>query len=124
MRRAFSGVPGSHARPYDEWERLVLDGGYRVLCAVEDDRLLAAATHADRLGDGYVGQLAVDENARGRGLARGLLQTCFALDAAAGRPRTTLSVDGENDTARRLYDGLGMDVAQEFRRWERDLTAS
>ena len=83
--------------------------------------LVAVATHAVRLGDGHVGQLAVDAAHRGRGLVLALLHEVFRRDTAAGRPRTTLGVDGENDGARRLYDRAGMHVVQEFHRWERDV---
>jgi len=118
---SFAGTFGSHPRPFAEWSTLVLDQGYDVSCAVADGGLVGVATTSVRQGDGHVGQLAVLPDHRGRGLGLALLQECFRRDAAAGLPATTLTVDGENALARRLYDKAGMSVVTEYRRWERDV---
>lgn len=117
ITEAFAGTPFSHPRPYEEWADLVL-GTFDVHVLRRDGRVVAAATHGTRLGEGYVGQLGVRPSERGQGLARALLLTCFARDAARGLPATTLNVDGENDGARRLYDGVGMQVVSEYWRWD------
>ncbi|MDT7570697.1 MAG: mycothiol synthase [Actinomycetota bacterium] len=117
---SFAGTYGSHPRPYDNWVLLALSGGYDVVCAVEDDVIIGVATTGPRGGDGHVGQLGVLPDQRGRGLALALLHECFRRDAAAGYTATTLTVDGENSTARRLYEKAGMRVTKEYRRWERD----
>lgn len=58
---------------------------------------------------GYVGRLGVVEAARGRGLAKFLLQDAFALEAAAGLSGTILHVDNSNPTpAVGLYLSVGM----------------
>ncbi len=118
---AFAGTFGSHLRPFEEWSTLVLDQGGDVVCAVEDDAVVAVATTDVRQGDGHVGQLAVLPQHRGRGLGLALLQECFRRDAAAGLTSTTLTVDGDNVLARRLYEKAGMAVVAEYRRWERDV---
>jgi mycothiol synthase len=117
---SFAGTYGSHPRPYDDWVLLALGGGYDVVCAVERDDLVGVATTGPRGGDGHVGQLAVLPEHRGRGLALALLHECFRRDARTGYSATTLTVDGENSTARRLYEKAGMRVTKEYRRWERD----
>lgn len=118
---SFAGTLGSHLRPFEEWSTLVLDQGNQVVCAVEDDALIAVATTDVRQGDGHVGQLAVLPQHRGRGLGLALLQECLRRDAAAGLTSTTLTVDGDNVLARRLYEKAGMAVVTEYRRWERDV---
>jgi mycothiol synthase len=118
---SFAGSYGSHPRPYEQWVTLALHGGYDVVCAVEDDVIIGVATTGPRGGDGHVGQLGVLPEHRGRGLALALLHECFRRDAATGYAATTLTVDGENSTARRLYDKAGMRVTKEYRRWERDV---
>jgi ribosomal protein S18 acetylase RimI-like enzyme len=50
-----------------------------------------------------------------------LLHEVFRRDGAAGLARTTLTVDGENESANRLYLRAGMRVTAEYRRWERDV---
>lgn len=118
---SFAGTFGSHPRPFEEWSTLVLDQGYDVVCAVEDDAIIAVATTDVRQGDGHVGQLGVLPAHRGRGLGLALLLECFRRDAAAGLQTTTLTVDGDNVLARRLYEKAGMSVVTEYRRWERDV---
>ena len=121
IQTSFAGNHGSHVRPFEEWERLVLGRGYDALPAVEDGRVVGVATVGVNNGDGHVGQLGVLPEHRGRGLAKALLTASFRRDAALGFARTTLTVDGENEQARRLYESVGMTVEKEFRRWERDV---
>lgn len=118
---SFAGTFGSHPRPFEEWATLVLDQGYDVVCAIANGALIAVATTDVRQGDGHVGQLGVLPEHRGRGLGLALLQECFRRDAAAGLSQTTLTVDGDNAQARRLYEKAGMSVVTEYRRWERDV---
>lgn len=118
---SFAGTFGSHPRPFEEWATLVLDAGCAVICAVENGAVIAVATTDVRQGDGHVGQLGVLPEHRGRGLGLALLQECFRRDAANGLQQTTLTVDGENALARRLYDKAGLSVVTEYRRWERDV---
>jgi ribosomal protein S18 acetylase RimI-like enzyme len=118
---SFAGTFGSHQRPYEEWSTMVLDRGYDAVCAVEDGRIIGIATRGERGGNGHVGQLGVLPEHRGRGLALALLLECFRRDAADGFGSTTLTVDGENATAKRLYEKAGMQVQTEYRRWERDV---
>ncbi|MEO7745932.1 MAG: GNAT family N-acetyltransferase [Actinomycetota bacterium] len=118
---SFAGEFGSHLRPFEEWSTLVLGQGGDVVSAVEDGAVIAVATTDVRQDAGHVGQLAVLPQHRGRGLGLALLQECFRRDAAAGLTVTTLTVDGGNVLARRLYEKAGMAVVTEYRRWERDV---
>jgi ribosomal protein S18 acetylase RimI-like enzyme len=121
VQRGFAGTFGSHERPYDEWAAFSVGPDKDAICVYDAGALIAVATTGPRVGDGHVFQLTVDHAHRGRGLALALLHEAFRRDAAAGRPATSLGVDGANDGARRLYDKAGMSVTQEFRRWERDV---
>ena len=122
VQRGFAGSFGSHERPFEDWALYALGGEDKdAVQAVEDGALVGVATRSVRGGDGHVNQLTVDPSQRGRGLALALLHEVFRRDAADGRPATTLTVDGENAHARRLYDKAGMRVAGEYRRWERDV---
>jgi ribosomal protein S18 acetylase RimI-like enzyme len=121
VQTSFAGTYGSHQRPYDEWALFALGEGRDVICSVEHGEIIGIAAVGARNGEGHVGQLAVLPGARGRGLATALLHEAFRRDAAAGLEATTLEVDGENDTARRLYEKAGMAVDREYRRWERDV---
>jgi ribosomal protein S18 acetylase RimI-like enzyme len=58
---------------------------------------------------GYVGDLGVLAEARGRGIAKFLLRTAFAADIRAGRAGTLLAVDASNVTpALHVYESVGM----------------
>lgn len=120
VQHGFDGTFGSHRRSFEEWALFSLGPGRDAVCAYDGDELVAVATTGPRAGEGHVMQLTVDPAHRGRGLALALLHESFRRDEAAGHAATSLTVDGENDGARRLYDKAGMAVTAEFHRWERD----
>lgn len=116
-------------RPYEEWIGSVeavpgadptrwwiasLDGVDVGLCILDDSR---AALDAD-----YVRTLGVVPQARGRGVARWLLE-CAAADAAArGRSSIHLTVDGENTTgATALYESVGYRIDEVIDVWRHPL---
>lgn len=111
-----------HQRPWDLWwqhqqESAGLDLTQWWL-ALEGDRAVGALTASDRLveeGRGYVRGLGVLREARGRGIARALLLTCFAECLRRGRTSVELGVDSDSLTgATRLYEGVGMRVIREI----------
>lgn len=117
VTQAFAGTPYSQARPFDQWREVILHGS-QALTARQGGRLVGCAVVGEYLGDGHVRQLAVAPECRGRGWGRAMLLECFARDTASGYSRTTLNVDGDNSSARALYDGVGMTVLEEFWRWD------
>jgi mycothiol synthase len=121
MTRAFAGQFGSHARPFADWAHFVLVPETDAVLAFDGDVLVGAAVTGPRGGGGHVNQLAVMPESRGRGLAKALLHEAFRRDTESGHSATTLVVDGDNDTARSLYEKAGMRVEREYRRWERDV---
>lgn len=117
ITESFDGQPNSAPGPYDEWmasreARSTFD--WSLITYLELDGRPVAVRECD--GNflnsdqcGYVGRLGVIEAARGRGLAKFLLQDAFALDAAAGLSGTILHVDNSNPTpAVGLYLSVGM----------------
>ena len=74
-------------------------------------------------GVGYVDHLAVAARARGHGLGRALLLHGLAALRAAGLSAAELSVQGENASATRLYESVGMRPAWTIERWEKSLRA-
>jgi ribosomal protein S18 acetylase RimI-like enzyme len=62
---------------------------------------------------GYVRSLGVETAARGRGIARHLLQVAFADHARRGWAWSQLTVDSENSTgATALYRSVGMEPVE------------
>ena len=91
-----------------------------VLVAVEDDRILGSATLEldGRIDDddpplhpeeAHIRMLGVDPQARGRGIARGLIDTCFALAEEAGRTYVTLHTTQRMKVAQAMYRALGFE---------------
>jgi ribosomal protein S18 acetylase RimI-like enzyme len=76
-------------------------------------------------GEGWVKNLAVLREYRGRGIAKALLSTAFAEYTAKGRTRAGLGVDLTNPTgAYDLYRAVGMEPAFEADMYERVVPAA
>ena len=112
----------------DDWDRyleLIADVGARadvglVLVAVEDGRVLGSATLELRerieedepplaSDEASIRMLGVDPDARGRGVARALLEACFAHAAEAGKTRMTLHTTRRMLAAQAMYESMGFD---------------
>ena len=112
----------------DDWDRYlrkIADVGGRadialVLAAVEEDRILGTLTlELDRRIDGddpplppgeaHVRMLGVAPGARGRGVARALLDASFARAREAGRTRISLHTTQRMRAAQAMYEALGFE---------------
>jgi GNAT superfamily N-acetyltransferase len=89
-----------------------------VLVASDDGRIAGSATLelGERIDDddpplaadeAHVRMLGVDPDARGRGVARALMEACFAYARAAGRARLTLNTTERMKTAKAMYEAMG-----------------
>ena len=121
---SFREIGGQHERTFAQWRSAMLDTPRfdAGLCLVVHlDGRLAAAAISQSLGDyGFVRQLAVAPEQRGRGIAQALLHELFRRHRERGLPATVLGVDAANPTgALRLYESAGMRVVERFTRWER-----
>ena len=66
--------------------------------------------------------LVVEPSARGRGVAKGLLNTIIADAAGRGRDRVGLEVDADSPTgAAELYNGMGWMTSYITESWHRDV---
>jgi ribosomal protein S18 acetylase RimI-like enzyme len=112
----------------DDWERYlrkIADVGGRadialVLAAVEEGRILGTLTlELDRRIDGddpplppgeaHIRMLGVAPAARGRGVARALLDASFARARDAGRTRISLHTTQRMRAAQAMYEALGFE---------------
>jgi mycothiol synthase len=117
-------IGGQHERTLEQWRAALLDTPRfdPGLCLVVHlDGRLAGAAISQSLGDlGFVRQLAVAPEQRGRGVAKALLHELFRRHRERGLPATVLGVDAANPTgALGLYESAGMCVGERFTRWER-----
>jgi ribosomal protein S18 acetylase RimI-like enzyme len=95
-------------------------GSATVLVAVEDEAILGSATleldgriddddpplHPD---EAHIRMLGVDPQARGRGIARALIASCFATAREAGRTYVTLHTTHRMKVAQAMYEALGFE---------------
>jgi ribosomal protein S18 acetylase RimI-like enzyme len=77
----------------------------------------------DDEGHGFVAYLATARAWRRRGLGLALLTHAFWAMRAAGLSRATLSVNGRNRSAMKLYESVGMQVEWHAERYEKRLSA-
>lgn len=86
----------------------------------EGERLIGASLNGKKVGMGWVDDLAVRKDQRGRGLGELLLRETFARFKAKGWDKVGLGVDSSNVTgAVRLYERVGMQVTRQFDAYEK-----
>jgi ribosomal protein S18 acetylase RimI-like enzyme len=113
----WADVPGHTTRDLDEWRSLFVTGedpAQQVL-ARQDGRLVGVAlgkVFSDSTG--WVAQLAVRRDQRGRGLGTALLAEAFARRVAAGATQLGLGVSATNAGALRLYERIGLTIDREW----------
>lgn len=123
---AFGEWSDRSTETFEEWAAGTLHRpGYapwqiRVVEHDEDGVVGAAFTVVDEAGSGYVGQLAVLREHRGRGLAQCLLADGFRNAREHGATRCELSTDSRTG-ALDLYRKVGMQVCATWQNYVTDL---
>jgi ribosomal protein S18 acetylase RimI-like enzyme len=126
VEEAMAGVAGNEPRTLESWQAAKVDkeGWDPALWLLHEDAGgLAGVVLCERWeeGVGYVDYLAVAARARGQGLGRAMLLHGLAALRAAGLGVAELSVQGENASATRLYESVGMRPVWTIERWEKPL---
>ena len=134
LEGAFADHFNSREETFDEFvHRLRLDPGHRwdhwwlaELGPVPVGALAGSQLEAADGSDGsYVDYVGVLEAARGRGVAKGLLNTIIADAARRGRDRVGLEVDADSPTgAEGLYAAMGWRTTYVTESWHRDIEVS
>lgn len=127
LERAFADHWGFASTPFSEWRHWLYEMGtadpslwfVAELDATPVGAAVCRPTEAGDPGLGWVAQLGVLPEARGRGLGTALLVHALATLRDLGRPRAGLGVDAESTTgAVRLYERVGLRVVERHDRWE------
>jgi len=126
VEEAMAGVAGNEPRSLESWQAAKVDkqGWDPSLWLLHEDADgLAGVVLCERWDDGigYVDYLAVAARARGQGLGRALLLHGLGALRDAGLGVAELSVQGENASATRLYESVGMRPVWTIERWEKPL---
>jgi mycothiol synthase len=131
LNESFKDHFGFFARTFDNWhearERESTFDWSMITLAYLDSEPVAILLTTDQLvpdlNCGYVGDLGVLAEARGRGIAKYLLRVAFEADIAAGRAGTILHVDANNVTpALGVYESVGMRSVLAIDVWQRVIT--
>jgi len=111
---------------FEEWEaheinRKAYDPSLWFVAEAEG-RIVGAIVCPDYEGEGWIRQLGVARDWRGRGIGTALLLTAFAEFKRRGRRDSSLVVDSWNRTgAKRVYERLGMRPERTHSRFEKEL---
>ena len=107
---------GSAERMYRIWIERSVRGEIAdaVLVARADSGALTGLVTLAADGQtGEIGLLAVDEEARGAGVGRALVEAALARFRSVGRRRAQVATQADNAAACRLYEACGFDRARE-----------
>jgi mycothiol synthase len=131
LNESFKDHFGFVARGFDDWHQAreresTFDWSMITLAFLDSEPvgiLLTSEQLVPDLNCGYVGDLGVLAEARGRGIAKYLLRLAFEADIAAGRVGTVLHVDANNVTpALGVYESVGMRSVLAIDVWQRVVT--
>lgn len=119
LEKAFAEHWGFTPRTYEEaargrWDAEWFHPGMSLVAEAGDD-IVGVCINSRRLEDGYVEDIGVLPEWRGRGIAEALLRHSFLAFKAAGLRCGSLNVDSDNSTgAMRLYERVGMRPATSY----------
>jgi mycothiol synthase len=118
LEESFRAHYGFSPTPFDEWreafDRSTYDGGLWMV-AEEQGRMVGILTGLTIGGEGWVGDVGVLAEQRGRGIGAALLLHSFHMFKARGFEVVGLNVDASNETgATALYERVGMAVRQQW----------
>ncbi len=122
VEAAFADVPGHHSRDFDEWFGLFLAEHAKPeppVVAWRGGRIVGVSL--GRLfsdGAGWISQLAVAGDERGRGIGKALLLETLRRRVAAGATALGLGVMAHNRGALGLYLGVGLRIDREWLAFE------
>lgn len=97
------------------WTRAMLarqlaDGSHVLLCALAGELVTGYAGFSYVLDEGYIGNVAVDPDWRGRGIGAALVETMLARARALDLAFLALEVREGNAVARTLYAHRGFEI--------------
>ena len=119
IERAFGEWPDRDPYAYEDWRAIIVEAESfdpsLQLVIESDGRIVGTASTTDPLplSDGWVHQLAVAREHRGRGLGRALLQQSFVNFHARGKRSVGLSTDSRTG-ALGLYEHVGMRMVRSY----------
>ncbi len=120
--------PGRVRSSLEDWKRHMLrPGSYRPdlwTLAFAGEELVGACLGFDYPDEGWVRQLAVSEEWRGRGLGAALLRNAFSVFYTQGKHRVGLTTESDNPNALAFYERAGMTIRRQYDEYVKPFTPS
>ncbi len=125
---AFNEWPDRLPSTLEDWQAIAFGRSdfepWQIITVVEDvdgdERIVGACRVSVSDGEGWVDQIAVRREARGRGLGRALLVAAFAEARSRGATISRLNTDSRTG-ALGLYEHVGMIVVETYEHYVVDL---
>jgi mycothiol synthase len=125
---AFNEWPNRQPSTLEDWRAFALGRSdfepWQIITVVVDvdgvEQILGACRVSVHDGEGWVDQIAVRREARGRGLGRALLVSAFAEARSRGATTSRLNTDSRTG-ALGLYEHVGMVVVETYEHYAVDL---
>jgi ribosomal protein S18 acetylase RimI-like enzyme len=125
---AFNEWPDRQPSTFEDWQAFAFARSdfqpWQINTVVEDvdgvERILGACRISVSADEGWVDQIAVHREARGRGLGRALLVSAFTEARSRGATRFRLNTDSRTG-ALGLYEHVGMAVVETYEHYVVDL---
>ena len=95
----------------EHFRDLVYNDDAVYLVILLDGKIVGCAGYTDAVGEGYINNVVISEDVRGRGLGRKLMEAVIESGHARGINDFTLEVRVSNDPAVNLYKSLGFESA-------------
>jgi mycothiol synthase len=119
---AYANEPGFNPGTFEDWKRFMLGDP-----SFEPESWFVVEAGAGSLAgaalnwrEGFVKDLVVHPDLRGRGLGKALLLHTFGHFRARGEPRVTLKTDSRNTSqAARFYEHMGMRKIRTYDDWQK-----
>jgi ribosomal protein S18 acetylase RimI-like enzyme len=110
--------PGRERPSFEEWKKHMLrPGSYKPelwTLAFAGRELVGVCLGFDYPDEGWVRQLAVRADWRGRGLGSALLRNAFTIFYDRGKRRVGLTTESDNPDALAFYERIGMSVRRQY----------
>jgi len=124
VEEAFSSFPDRQPHAFDDWRAEIVDHAEfdadHSAIAESAGRVIGAAMVLRYGQEGWVEQIAVDAEHRGRGVGTAMLAWVFGRLRRDGVPTCGLSTNSDTG-ALGLYERVGMRVRRSFTSWGKDL---
>lgn len=95
----------------EDFKELIESNASSYLVLLTDEYVIGAAGYTDQVGEGYVNNVVIDPDYRGKGYSKMLMQAVIDDAKEHGIEDLTLEVRVSNEPAVRLYESLGFESA-------------